>query len=189
MLFLGRSCHINSIEKDSLSNYLISMRGPSTIYYISGTTGEILWRLGGKNSNFTMGTDASFWYQHDARFHSDTSVSPFNISLFDNAAGGAGDAEATARAIMLSVDTDAMTAELVYSVTPSFNTTAPSQGSNTVSVQLPRPPSFRADLCPFRSSWTTETTLSAGERFLNFPSTTRECCFSGGAVRGSSVLL
>lgn len=108
------------------------MRGPSTIYYISGADGSILWRLSGKLSNFSMGTNATFWYQHDARFQSDNTVSPFNISLFDNAAGGYGDAEPTARGIVLSVDTSAMTAELVYAVAPSFNTTAPSQGSHQV---------------------------------------------------------
>lgn len=39
------------------------MRGPSTVYYIDGTTSEIIYRISGKNTNFTMGTDASFWYQ------------------------------------------------------------------------------------------------------------------------------
>jgi hypothetical protein len=39
------------------------MRGPSTVYYIDGTTSEIIYRISGKNTNFTMGTDATFWYQ------------------------------------------------------------------------------------------------------------------------------
>lgn len=55
----GRS-QINSAAKVGADgNYLVSMRGPSTIYYISASTGEIIWRLGGKNSNFTMGTNAT----------------------------------------------------------------------------------------------------------------------------------
>ncbi|ORY63828.1 ASST-domain-containing protein [Leucosporidium creatinivorum] len=125
-------CHINSVEKDAKNNYLVSMRGPSTIYYIDGTTSEIIYRISGKNTNFTMGTDATFWYQHDARFRSDNTVSPYNLSIFDNAAGGSGDVETSARGIVLSIDTDAMTAELVWSAAPSFNTTAPSQGSHQI---------------------------------------------------------
>jgi hypothetical protein len=54
------SCHINTVNlyaanatasDDDL--YLISLRGPSTLYLINGA-GEIVWRLGGKYSNFTM---------------------------------------------------------------------------------------------------------------------------------------
>ncbi|KAI5480533.1 arylsulfotransferase [Pseudohyphozyma bogoriensis] len=118
-----------ALEKDANGNYLISMRGPSTLYSISSTTGEILWRLSGKNSNFTMGTDATFWYQHDARFMTPITSSPFNISLFDNAAGGGAPAEATARGLVLSVDTDDMTVTLMKEFIPSFNSTAASQGS------------------------------------------------------------
>lgn len=39
---------INSIAKDLSGNYLVSLRGPSTVYNISSATGEINWRLGGK---------------------------------------------------------------------------------------------------------------------------------------------
>lgn len=33
-------CHINSLEKTNDGNYLVSMRGPSTIYHISAETGQ-----------------------------------------------------------------------------------------------------------------------------------------------------
>lgn len=125
-------CHINSVEKDSLGNYLVSMRGPSTIYYIDGQTSEVRWELGGKSSSFDMGEGATFWYQHDARFRSDSSQSVFNVSLFDNAAGGDGDEEPTARAIMVQLNMDTMEATLVWEHLPSFNTTAPSQGNTQV---------------------------------------------------------
>lgn len=53
-------CHINSVEKIAATgDYLISMRGPSTIYLIDGQSGEITWRLSGKYSNFTMGENAT----------------------------------------------------------------------------------------------------------------------------------
>ncbi|GAA6009171.1 hypothetical protein JCM10207_004294 [Rhodosporidiobolus poonsookiae] len=128
------SCHINAVEKFNNGNYLVSMRGPSTIYYIDGSSGEIIWRLSGKYTNFTMGTNATFWYQHDARLApgSDITASKFNISLFDNAAGGGEPAESMARAIVLELDTDAMTATLVWEAFPSFGTTAASQGSHRI---------------------------------------------------------
>jgi hypothetical protein len=40
-------CHINSMTKDMRGNYIVSLRGPSTVYNIS-STGDINWRLGGK---------------------------------------------------------------------------------------------------------------------------------------------
>ncbi|KAI6709498.1 hypothetical protein JHW43_007971 [Diplocarpon mali] len=76
--------HINSVDGNG-RDYLISGRRTSTIYKIDGTTGDIIWRLGGKYSNFTFGPGAEFGLQHDARFipgsedgHTET------ISLLDN---------------------------------------------------------------------------------------------------------
>ncbi|GAA5852879.1 hypothetical protein JCM8547_004717 [Rhodosporidiobolus lusitaniae] len=132
------SCHINTVDKfvatDGTPLYLTSLRGPSTIYLINGTSGEIVWRLSGKKTDFTMGTNATFWYQHDARLApgSDINASKFNISLFDNAAGGGEPAESMARAIVLELDTNAMTAELVWEAFPSFETVAASQGSHRI---------------------------------------------------------
>ena len=54
--------HINSVEKDFRGNYLISSRHCHAAYYIDGTSGEVLWRLGGKNSTFT-GEGSEFYYQ------------------------------------------------------------------------------------------------------------------------------
>ncbi|KAK4058464.1 hypothetical protein OIO90_000624 [Microbotryomycetes sp. JL221] len=125
-------CHINSVDKDDLGNYIVSLRGPSTVYYIDGQSGEVMWRLGGKSTSFTMGDGSVFWYQHDARLRSDPSQSVFNVSLFDNAAGGDGDVEPTARAIMLELDTDTMEASLLWALLPSFNGTAPSQGDTQI---------------------------------------------------------
>jgi hypothetical protein len=54
--------HINSVEKDFRGNYLVSSRHCHTAYYLDGTNGNILWRLGGKNSTFT-GPGSEFYYQ------------------------------------------------------------------------------------------------------------------------------
>ncbi|EMD00645.1 hypothetical protein BAUCODRAFT_50297, partial [Baudoinia panamericana UAMH 10762] len=64
--------HINSIDKDELGNYLISVRYTHSILYIDGVTGDIIWSLGGKSNDFMDVSDGfaiNFAWQHDARFH------------------------------------------------------------------------------------------------------------------------
>lgn len=74
--------HVNSVEVEPNGNFLASARNTHTIYEISRRTGEILWRLGGKSSDFTLGPGARFAWQHDAR-----RLPNGNLSLFDNSAG------------------------------------------------------------------------------------------------------
>ncbi|KAL9939592.1 hypothetical protein V8E36_001409 [Tilletia maclaganii] len=57
--------HTNSVAKDRLGNYLVSLRSLATLFYIDGQTKEILWQLGGPNTNFT-GDGNEFSWQHNA---------------------------------------------------------------------------------------------------------------------------
>ncbi len=59
----------------------MSARNTHALYKIDRSTGEILWRLGGKKSDFAMGPGTSFGWQHDARWRPGG-----EISLFDNEA-------------------------------------------------------------------------------------------------------
>jgi len=72
--------HLNSVglteQKDEI---LLSSRNMWTIYKINKRTGKIVWRLGGKQSDFTFGDGASFSWQHDARL-----LKHNIISLFDD---------------------------------------------------------------------------------------------------------
>lgn len=70
--------HGNSIDKDSNGNYYISLRHTNCVYKID-SNGNIVWRLGGKLSDFTFANDSGFSGQHDARV-----LPNGNISLFDN---------------------------------------------------------------------------------------------------------
>jgi Arylsulfotransferase (ASST) len=89
--------HVNSIERDADGNYLVSARNTWAIYKIDGETGKILWRLGGKKSDFTMGPGTVFAWQHDARSH------PGNlISVFDD--GGAPQVQPQSKALVLALD-------------------------------------------------------------------------------------
>lgn len=46
--------HINAVDKTSDGNYLISSRHTCTIFKVSSKDGSIIWRLGGKSSDFTL---------------------------------------------------------------------------------------------------------------------------------------
>lgn len=70
--------HGNSIDKDSLGNYYVSLRHTNSVLKLD-SNGNIKWRLGGKLSDFTFANDSGFSGQHDARI-----LPNGNISVFDN---------------------------------------------------------------------------------------------------------
>ena len=72
--------HVNSIDVDADGNLLVSARNTWAVYNVHRRTGAVLWRLGGKRSDFTLGKDARFALQHDARSHEGDRV----VSVFDN---------------------------------------------------------------------------------------------------------
>ena len=100
--------HVNSIDLLDDGDYLISARHTSTIYKVDAGSGEIVWRLGGKRSDFAMGPGTAFAYQHDARGHGSDIVSVFD----DGAYSPVSAIEPASRAIVLQLDLDAMTAQL-----------------------------------------------------------------------------
>lgn len=105
--------HINSIEKDPKGNYLISSRYASTVTYIDGRTGEILWNLGGRRNSFRdisahANASISFFCQHMPRWADNYTA----ITLFDNQAYW-GEKRNPSRALKIRLDTEAMTSELV----------------------------------------------------------------------------
>jgi hypothetical protein len=91
--------HINAIDVDHHGDLLVSARNTSALYKVSRRTGKVLWRLGGKRSDFSMGKGTRFGFQHDARVHEGGRT----ISLFDNGPRAAG-ARPESRAIVLAVD-------------------------------------------------------------------------------------
>jgi hypothetical protein len=108
--------HINSIDVDHDDNLLVSARETSTVYKIDRKTGEVIWRLGGKRSDFEMSPGTRFAFQHDARRLPDGTVSIFdNGSLvFEN---GTPKAVEESRGIVLGLDERKMKATLVREYT------------------------------------------------------------------------
>ena len=113
--------HINSIDVYDEDHLLISSRTTWTVYKVDRKTGEIVWRLGGKKSDFEMGEGTGFAFQHDARSHPDGI-----ITIFSNGSVNRGEQP---RAIMVEVDEDAMTASLVRAYTDPDELRSPTQGN------------------------------------------------------------
>ncbi|KIK63569.1 hypothetical protein GYMLUDRAFT_162867 [Collybiopsis luxurians FD-317 M1] len=120
--------HINSIDPSDDGNYLISSRYCFTLYYINGTNGDIIWRMGGKNSSFAMGDGANFSYQHHARwiFKNDTYAV---LTVFDNASQSDESNESSSRGLHLAVNFTSMSVELVQDFIPYNTSLSQSQGS------------------------------------------------------------
>jgi Arylsulfotransferase (ASST) len=96
--------HINSIDVDPDSNLLVSSRTTFAVYKIDRQSGEVIWRLGGKRSDFEMGEGTWMRYQHDARRQTDGT-----ITVFDN---GGVQKDDKSYGLVLDPDEDAMTVTL-----------------------------------------------------------------------------
>jgi outer membrane protein assembly factor BamB len=111
--------HGNSIEEDRDGTLIVSARNTSAVYKIDRQTGRVIWRLGGKRSDFVMGPGTTFALQHDARRQADGT-----ITIFDD-----GQAPGFSRGIVLDVDETAMTATLVREYLSPQRTLSTSQGN------------------------------------------------------------
>jgi Arylsulfotransferase (ASST) len=104
--------HLNSAGVDTDGHLLVSARHTCAIYKVHRQTGAILWRLGGKRSDFTIVPGAEFSFQHDVRRHLDGT-----LTIFDNNAA-APTAKTYARPLRLALDMSAMSARLVSEYQP-----------------------------------------------------------------------
>jgi hypothetical protein len=114
--------HINSVDVDHDNNLLVSARNTWAVYKIDRRSGEVLWRLGGKRSDFEMGEGMRIAFQHDARRQEDGT-----ITIFDNGAGPRILDES--RGIVVELDEDAMKATLVREYASPEKILATSQGN------------------------------------------------------------
>jgi hypothetical protein len=99
--------HGNSIDVDPDGNLILSSRHMNEVTKISRTTGEMLWRLGGRNNQFTFIHDVIlFSHQHDVR-----RLPNGHITMFDN---GNFRQPQFSRAVEYAVDEVQKTATLVW---------------------------------------------------------------------------
>lgn len=123
--------HLNTAQKDSKGNILISSRHLHKLLYVDGKTGEIIWTLGGKaeENDFTDlsgGKATDFTWQHHSQIQSEEDGI---ITVMDNAAAGVFSLhdKPTSHALMIKIDEANRTAELLHSYT--IDRRSPSQGS------------------------------------------------------------
>lgn len=119
--------HINSVDKDAAGNYLVSSRYLCGVAYVDGSSGEVLWQLGGPRNNFTdlsggSATDMT-WQHHAAWAGNDT------LTVFDNGAYNHLHTADHSRGLLISLDRDNMTATLVQDYVAPQRFIVPSQGS------------------------------------------------------------
>jgi arylsulfate sulfotransferase len=99
--------HPNSLEIDTDSNILMIARAMDEITKIDRKTGDIIWRLGGKNNQFNFAdTSHAFSMPHSIR-----SIGDGHYTLFDN---GTNRDPQYSRAIEYFIDEDNMTIEKVW---------------------------------------------------------------------------
>ncbi len=115
--------HINSVKLDTDGNILVSSRHTWTVYKINRTTGAIMWRLGGKSSNYALGPGLPFAWQHDVE-----AVNSTTLRIFDNESDGS-PVLPYSRVIWVTHDDTAMTATLSQSIVHPEQLSVAAEGS------------------------------------------------------------
>lgn len=101
--------HMNSIAVDYDNNLVMSLRNQNQCIKIDRTTGEIIWRLGGKKNQFNFINDEyKLAYQHHFK---PVPGKPNHYTVFDN---GEHRTPIFSRGVEFKLDTDNMTAENVW---------------------------------------------------------------------------
>lgn len=108
--------HANSIDIDEDGHYVLSSRNFGEVTKINSIDGSVIWRMGGKNNQFTFVNDDLNGFDHQ---HAAIMLGEGRMLLFDN---GEFHAPQESRAVEYLIDTEAMTATLVweYSHNPIF---------------------------------------------------------------------
>jgi hypothetical protein len=114
--------HINSINLDRDSSLLISARNTWATYDIDAQSGQIVWRLGGRHSSFTMAPGTSTAWQHDPR-----ELANGSFSIFDN--GASPTVHSQSRGVVVSLEPQGKTATLISQLTHPPPISAKSQGN------------------------------------------------------------
>lgn len=119
--------HLNSVDPGPSDDVLVSVRNTSTLYDVDVRTGAILWRLGGRHSNFRQGPGTRFYWQHDAEFQPGGL-----ISVFDN--GSSPPKEKQSRGLLLRADIFSHTVSLVKQFVNSAKTLLAESQNNMLSL-------------------------------------------------------
>jgi Arylsulfotransferase (ASST) len=115
--------HANSVGLAADGNIIASARHTWTTYKINRKTGGLMWRLGGRKSDFAIEDRAKFAWQHDFRQRRDGTY-----SVFDNGAGITPVHEQS-RGLVMRLDENARRATFVREFLHPGKLVAPTQGA------------------------------------------------------------
>lgn len=147
--------HVNGISEHPDGDLLVSARNTWTVYKVSRRDGRIMWRLGGRRSDFSQAPGAQFYWQHHVTAHGTG-----RISLFDN--GASPEMEHASRGIVLDLDRSKSTATLARAYIHPDDVLAANQGSCQL---LPDGALIGWGNQPGFSAFTTDGHLSLDARF------------------------
>ena len=102
---------------------MVSARNTCAVYELDRATGALVWRLGGKRSDFRMGRGSRFCRQHDARWAGNGV-----LTLFDNHIDRVRDGRQS-RALRLSVSQRRMRVRLLHAYRHPRGFAVPNKGS------------------------------------------------------------
>jgi hypothetical protein len=116
--------HLNSVSLDHDGNLLVSGRHTWTVYKVDRHTGRIIWRLGGKRSDFEPGSGVPFAWQHNP-----VSAGADTLRIFDNESNGR-PLRPQSRVITVGLDPQQRRATLLQQVEHPAGLSVPSQGNS-----------------------------------------------------------
>jgi hypothetical protein len=114
--------HINSLQSLPEGKTMVSSRNTWTIYTLDSSTGQVLTRIGGKQSTVKMGPGTRTAWQHDARM-----LPNGDVTVFDN--GSEPKVQPQSRGIVERLDPATNTMTLVTQYTHSPPVSAGTQGN------------------------------------------------------------
>ena len=115
--------HLNAVSPDEDGNLLVDARNTWAAYRIDRHSGAVKWRLGGKKTDFALGPDVAFAWQHNPTAVDDHGL----VRIFDNEA--APEVLPYSRVIWVRHDDVKKTAKLERWLKHPDGLLAPSQGN------------------------------------------------------------
>lgn len=95
--------HLNSVSELADGSWLICARNTWAVYAVDPSSGKILWRMGGKYSDFKVPANAQFSWQHHVR-----AIGSSTMTVFDNGMNTG----SYSKALVLNFDTSKRTVTL-----------------------------------------------------------------------------
>jgi MFS family permease len=110
--------HVNAVDLVGNGTFLVSIRNTWAAYLVNIDTGNIVWTLGGKHSNFKFAPGAAFQWQHDVALAPDFTVTMFDDHCCQITSGGTYvPPTGPSRGLALKLDQQTRTATLISQYT------------------------------------------------------------------------